>query len=765
MPTILNFVFILSVFVSTYTYTQTADTLSAIERAYLFHSVKKTPIFERHIGAYFNYIGEMVAFSNGEPDYDSIEKKIIADPTLLEINTYELSKSPRGIISELSNKLVVWELNKMLHVRQIKETDFDQFKELFQDFEKILLKTLPSSALENNNGNIIVLPRVYNVLNPNLSLNEKIGQLNAIQNLSPNDELQIIQALFQAVNIYVDKQTQRIFRALGGQFYTIHNVLTRAGEGKTSSDVFNDRQKDESIFWNKGLPKAIGLFAYELQLKQAEHVRQKPKMEAMFYTTTDWETVGENKKTKLHFDVWGYNPDNQIMVVIEKHGKTYPLFSSGKTRFLSPDSTFSGEKTFQQLIDELKNVKIAELTEKIEGKEGYDAQIIYHNEQKNETELKIVKSEKKFSDLGYATITTSKKASHKAKKAKKQAVLRGVGADNWDANPTTKSKKKQKGKSQNTIIDLYQQFEWHKKKIKELEKEKEIAIDLRARYQLQLDQYLQIQGYSWIPYTEKNGLYTFSDSCTFDLYTQDFHFPTTIEKEMFEIRLVAIPDSISAKTAQPVMLHATLLDVQPNEDARINASFIQEVNAKNIFSVENVLLKNEDSIAIRQFFANMLDKEQSLEIEANGCGVGVWNGTQVVKDSPQIPPQYYFEQFEFVHTDIKDKNLWWTEILFFFNSYNRIIVNTFMNKWDEVPNVILNKKLTKIKNKNKLSKEEMLTAQRTANVIKTLRSELISLSGRYLSMQEATTIVKRIDNLYKDINIKVGKTMVSLSYF
>src|SRR5690606_28164649 len=100
----------------------------------------------------------------------------------------------------------------------------------------------------------------------------------------------------------------------------------------------------------------------------------------------------------------------------------YHLFGSGETRFLSPDSTFSSGKTFQSIIHELEFDKIAGITEKIEGKRGYDYWIAHYTEKRDETELKIVKSEKSYSDMGYSPVVTSDKASRKVKKNKKNAI-------------------------------------------------------------------------------------------------------------------------------------------------------------------------------------------------------------------------------------------------------------------------------------------------------------------------------------------------------
>jgi len=739
--------------------------LSSIEGAYLFHSVKKSPILDRHLGAYFEYSGEKTTLPNGKIDYDSIERNMIADPTLLHIDTQQIAKSPRGIVAELANKLALWELNKMLHARQTKDTIFETFADLYQQFEKLVTATLPPIALKNDTQIPTIHPRIYSILNPNLSIDEKIAQLNAIRNISPNDELQIITAIDQSVHHYIEQRTRLIFESLGGKYSTMYNLITAAGEGKNSISAIDNRQKDEKGFWNKGLPQAIGLFGYQMQLLQADHPQKKPTIETSLYTTTDWETVGNHQLTKIHFDVWGYHPENQVMVVLEKHGKSYPLFSSGETRFLSPDSTFSNKRTFQRIIDELEKVKIGNLTEKIDGKDGFDAQINYHREQKDARELQILKSEKKFSDMGYATITTSEKASRKAKKSKKQAVLRGVGADNWDATPTTKSKKKQKGKTQNTIIDLYQQFEWHQIKIKELEKEKQLAIDLRARYQLQLDQYMLIRGLNWMPYTEKNGIYTFSDSCTFNVYTQDFHFPASKKQESFELRTIAIPDSALALHAHQIMLHATLLDAHPYEDARIKASFLQKANPKQLSSIDRLLFKTSDSIEIRSFFNALMETEHDMTIHATGQGIGVWNGVQVIKYVQTIETDDY-QEIDRLDTQQIHSNLWWTDILIHLNNPITLTVNSFINEWDALPNLAKNnKKLVVLQNKYNLSDQELLTAQRSAHVLKKIRDELYALAGRYLSIEDTKTVVARIEKAYKTTKIQIGDTQIDWKSF
>jgi hypothetical protein len=76
-------------------------------------------------------------------------------------------------------------------------------------------------------------------------------------------------------------------------------------------------------------------------------------------------------------------------------------------------------------------------------------------------------------------------------------------------------------------------------------------------------------GYKWAKFEEKDGLYRFEDSSTFDLYTQEFVFPPKKEKEGFEIRLISIPNHSLSKEADEVMLHVSLIDAKPHYSSKI----------------------------------------------------------------------------------------------------------------------------------------------------------------------------------------------------
>lgn len=730
--------------------------LNPEERAYLFHIVKKSPILDQNIGRYFDYQGPEIKFPNGTINYDSVEAVIIYQPDVLVIRHQEIAKSTKGIIAEAANKMAIWELNKMLLAKRIKDVDFQKYQTKYNQFEALLLEKLPSTCLDETGTKPNF--RMDNVLNPGLSLDDKIAQLSSFKGMTREDELLALRAINYAVNSYVEKRTLEIYYALGGEATEFRNVLTAAGDGSLTSGLLDEREKDEKGKWNRGLPKAIGFFPYDVKLSIPKKKKEEPKVISQGYTITDFKTVGNNKTTNLHFDVWGYNSDKQTTVVIEKNGKSYHLFGSGETRFLSPDSTFSKGITFQSIINDLEFRKIGELNEKIEGKKGFDQQIKYTIGKRDETELKIIKSEKNYSDMGYSPVTTSSKPSRKVKKNKKNAVKAGAGADNWDGPPTTYSDKKKRGKEQNDIVSLYGRFEWYKAKIKELEIERQEAIDLRARYQQRLDTYKQLMGHNWMTYTEKDGLYTFQDSTTFDMLTQEFQFQASDVVEGFEVKLIAIPLSTLSDESDEVMLHTSLIDAKPNYNARIQLNLLDQFSSDS-WELTKSLFNKSDSVAVLQFFEAMLDNEKSFSIIARGQGIGKWNGAQTVKDNVPNELNNYPGIGKMDSTFVR---LRLSEVLINIDRGIEMEVNSFT---DPVKSNIKvdNAKMNELKTSYKLSQNDILSAYRTAEILKKFKSEINYLAGLYLTRENAKIVIDRFNREFDKAKVSIGPVSIKLS--
>jgi hypothetical protein len=748
----------LVLFVNLTSFSQGATDFTAEDRAYLFHIVKKSPILDNSIGRYFEYSGPQVRLMNKELNYDSIESYIINNPNSLFIRKGEIEKSPKGIIAEAANKMALWELNKMLLAARMSENDLERYKTQYNQFEAILKSKLPPSAMKSENGNLEIQKKLFAVLNPSLSFNDKAAMLATFNFLTVDDQLTVIEAMNYATNAYVEKRAYEIFLQLGGTANSFKNVLIAAGDGSETSGLLNEREKDENGKWNKGLPKAIGLFPYDAKIIEASK-RNKTALEPNRMPIIDFETVGENKLTQLHFDVWGYNSKKQTTVVIERNGQSYHLFGSNDTRFLSPDSTYSEGKTFQSVINELEKNKVAKLWDKIYGKRGYDYDIETAKRKKDETEKKINEDEHKYSNMTQGTITTSSKVPASVKRAKKKALKKTTGGE-FKAQPKTDSDKKARRKEQTGIIYLYGEYERYKKIIEELEIEKKAAIDLLAIYQRRLDNYKSAMGYHWVDYTEKDGLYTFADSSTFDLYTQEFTFQADSLKTPFEVRLIAIPDGPLSDNADEVMLHVNLVDSKPGFDARVQLNLVDQFES-NKWNLTNQLFQVSDSVSVRQFFEALLDKKLPFEVISRGQGVGKWNGTLVVRATDRTEWNAYQggtdEERMKAKMDSSNLRLRSTQVNIFLNRGILLEVNTFTDpvktnlKSDDES---IQSELTKYH----LSGNDYLSALRTAAVIQKLKAELNVLAGTYLSREDAKIVIDRLNKQLDGVKVSCGPT-------
>lgn len=753
-------------FISFIHFSQDQSSLSPVEKAYFFHIVKKSPILDTNIGRYFEYKGPIIRFGNKDWNYDSIESIIVNNPELLFIRTSEIAKSPKGIISEATNKVALWELNKTLQAKRQGEKELEAYLTQYLRFEEILIAHLPASAFKMENDEKIPHPKLHQLLNPTLSFTDKKELISTYHFLDLENQKLTLDALNTAVNQYVELRAHEYYQLLGGEAIIFKNALVAAGDGSTTTGLLEEREKDEKGKWNKGLPKAVGLFPYQIEIK-AEGDKAKAALSPLRYAVLDFETAGNNRMTNVHCDVWGYNAKKQTTVVLEKNGLTYHLFGSEETRFLTPDSTFSSGTTFQAVINDLEFKQIAKLDEMIHGKKGYDYQIEYNTKKMDETEMEIEKKEKNYSDMGYTPITTKKNSSRKVKKARRKHNKKGGGP--MDYQPTTNSNKKSKRKKQQTIVDLYNRFEFYKRRVAELKIEKQEVIDTRAKYQRRLDYYKQLMGYKWAGFTEKDGFYLFEDSSTFDIYTQEFTFPPTKEKEQFEVKLLSIPANGLSDIADEVMLHVNVVDAKPTFDARVQIH-LEDVFASDKWELKQRLLSDNDSVALRQFFEALMVKKNPFEIYVRGEGMGIWNGTRVVKQTdPKIPelnayPGSSVEERIDAKSDSTFARLRKSEVLINLNRGVFVDINSFTDPVASGLN-ITNEDILEKMNSYKLTKNQILSAYRSHTILLKLKEELNVYAGKYLTRDEAKIVIDKINTEIAKVKIIVGMTSIDLEDF
>ena len=725
--------------------------LNNFERAYLFHVVKKSPILNNEIGRYFDYTGPQILLKDGTENFDSIEMVIMEKPELLLIRTEEISKSAKGILSETANKMALWELNKVLLASRGNEKDLDNYREKYDNYLSYLHDSLPECAFKLEDSIIVLQQKVFNALNPGLSLNDKIANVEALRNCTSTERMQILNAISYAVDKYTSERSFQIFQALGGEATTYINHLLAAGDGSNTAGLLEEREKDERGDWNKGLPKAVGFFPYQLQLIEEDGMSKiLPKQAAVI----GMSTVGGNRETNLHFDVWGYNSEKQTTVVIVKSGVIYPLFGSSETRFLSPDSTFGSGGTLQSIINDLKFSKVGYMQEMIYGKKGFNFYLEEYEKLKAELEVEMNKNEAEYNQLHTTPIYTLKRSTKEMRKERKKLKKDPTYMVENDNQPITISGKSKKGKKQNTLIDLYNQYDAVKATIADLERQKLEATEILTGYLNKLRYYEDLFGTKWAKYTVNDGLYTFEDSTTFDLYTQEFKFPASTIKEAFDVKLIAIPENSLASTSDEIMLHVNLVDAVPNYDARLQIE-LEDVFLSDSWNLDNNLLTPADSVAVLQFFEQMLDKKKAFTLITRGQGVGIWDSCRVIKDKhPLELGSYPDTRMDPNFSRLRKSEVWIEidrEIHMEVNSYTDPVKSNM---------AISDSELLDLMQRYKLSKNDILSAYRTATILNKLKNEFSVLAGSYLSREEAKVVIDRFNNALNKQRISVGATSI-----
>jgi hypothetical protein len=345
------------------------------------------------------------------------------------------------------------------------------------------------------------------------------------------------------------------------------------------------------------------------------------------------------------------------------------------------------------------------------------------------------------------------------KRKKKKALKKSTGGE-FIAQPKTDSGKKTRKKEQEGLVYLYGEYERYKKIIEELEIEKKKAIDLLAIYQRRLDNYKSAMGYHWVDFTEKDGLYTFADSSTFDISTQEFTFKADTLKTPFEVRLIAIPDGPLSDNADEVMLHVNLADSKPGFDARVQLNLVDQFES-NKWELNKPLFQQSDSVSVRQLFEALLDKKLPFSIIARGQGVGKWNGTNVIRATDRTEWNAYMggtdEERQKAKMDSSNVRLRSTQVNVFLNRGILLEINTFTDPVKtnlKAPNESIQTEL----NKYHLSGNDYLSALRTAAVIQKLKTELNVLAGTYLSREEAKIVIDRLNKQLDGVRVSCGPT-------
>jgi hypothetical protein len=741
--------------ISLITKAQVNSILSAEIKSYLFHVVRKSPILERNFGYAFEYFGPNIPMKGGQTNYDSLESIIINEPELLVIRSAEIAKAPKGLILELSNKTAVWMLNKTLNSIQTGKNEIN--KEIFDCYLLIFSENLPKQIERSKNYEAIFDPKRSPIFNSNLSLYDRCVLLGQLGFVLAEEQVQILEAQHKAINETIEKYTLQIFRNLGGKSNEFENYLLAAGDGSYTAGILAERERDDEGNWNKGLPKAIGLFPYDVKVESKEVVPYRMISRTM-------ETCGNEKQTNLHFDVWGYNTTKQTTIVIEKNGYSYHLFGSENTRFLSPDSTFSKGATFQNVINDLHNNTFKELENSLKGKNGYNEQVTTLQKSLEEVYVLIQQKEAEYGEHTKQNYHTPKHLTRKDQKFKKENSFGGP----INQTPNTKSKRKARNRRQTELVDLYLEYEAIESELNSLVEERAPVLKEYQDKKGILDNYKRQMGLKWVNFTEVDGLYIFDDSTTFDIKTQEFIFPASDKQETFEIRLIAIPEDLVGENADEVMMHVSKVDIEPFYDADIKIEF-KDLFESDAYTLSKTIFQGKDSTLLKKFFQQIDNTQLTFIFEINGNGVGKWENGSLIKDFEAIELPNYpgktTEEMKIARADSLFASLRKTNL---FMKVDRLIYFRIDSYTDPVISNLVVKNHNKIQElitSGKITKNDALSAFRSVAVMNQLKLELNINASKYLSQEKAKKLIDQLNSSIEKSRVKVGNEVLRYKDF
>lgn len=671
------------------------------------------------------------------------------------IRSAEIAKAPKGLILELSNKTAVWMLNKTLNSIQTGKNEINQ--EILDNYLRVFAENLSKQIERSKNYEAIFDPKRSPIFNSNLSLYDRCVLLGQLGFVSPQDQVQILEAQHRAINETIEKYTLQIFRNLGGKSNEFENYLLAAGDGSYTAGILSERERDDDGNWNKGLPKAIGLFPYDLKVENKEVIPYRMISRTM-------ETCGNGKQTNLHFDVWGYNTTKQTTIVIEKNGFTYHLFGSEQTRFLSPDSNFSKGSTFQKVINDLHSNTFKELETSLKGKNGYNEQINTHQKSLEEVYILIQGKEAEYGEHSKQNYRTPNHLTRKDRKFKKENSNGGP----INQTPNTKSKRKARQRKQTELVDLFLEYETIEAELNSLIEERAPILKEWQNKKAILDDYKRQMGLKWVDFTEIDGLYIFDDSTTFDIKTQEFIFPTSDKKESFEIRLIAIPEDLVGENADEVMLHVSKVDIEPFYDADIKIEF-KDLFESDAFSLSKTIFQEKDSSLLKKFFQQIDNSQLSFNFEINGNGVGKWENGALVKNWEAIELSNYpgktAQEIKMARADSSFASLRKTNL---FIKVDRLIYFRIDSYTDPVVSNLVLKNHSKIQElitSGKITKNDALSAFRSVAVMNQLKLELNINASKYLSQEKAKKLIDQLNSSIEKGRVKVGNEVLRCKDF
>ncbi len=732
--------------------------LTPEERAYMYHVVEKSPVLKRNMGDLFHYRGDTVYYKfklkggkyDSIIDFDSIEQKIIYEPSLLTINSYEFATIENGILAELSSKLALQSLYRELKRRNEQKIE-GMSNRVYTNFLYHLTSNLPAKATRYRNEKEEPIPLVIDLLDPNLSFYERASSLSQVQSFNQAEQQQVMDAIFSATQIYIQDKGEEYFSKIGGRgdFYSF---LLAAGDGSSTSGLLNERELARTGKHKIGKPKGIGLFTYETRF--ITHKGNYQTLSPNQSVQTEFSTIDGSEITNLHLNMWGFNKQLQTTVVIRHKDSVYLLYASKISKELSPDTTFGKGSTIHSIIYKLEHKSIPDLDEEINGKEGLKFKL---EEAKKAKQLNLIKIKETEIALKGGT-----QKNHKLKK-KNKVVTRQNGQEHVH-------------KSRGKIKTLQRKYAYLINRQAQIEKIQASAdAELREeeeRLQRFRSRLLELKGFIdgvQLQYNRFGYVYTFADGCTFNSFTQNFKIPDSLKMKDFSVRLVTIGPDAMSKRVDEIQLLTNVTTGKP-EDLQVhnfNLSF-NDVFDTDSYRIKKLNTKETDRFELSKLMYEALITDKDLLFDLKGNGVGKKVGDSIVVSTDKELKNYPGETKEEQQTN--KQNLEFKELrktMLSMQETSEAVVLKIESFTDPVQSNFSKKNITvqPLKEKYKLTENQLLSAFRTYAVFEKFYGELLRSVYFHYSGKEREKLLDLLQKKFEKGFILVNNKKIPLKEF
>lgn len=631
------------------------DDFDGEEKAFFYNITRRTEILKPELLHLFEFTDSIPYINDTLPNYKYVEREIVKDPSKLLLHSDQMARKPDGLVSDLATHFALWELDAVLKFRNSDEEMHKNLKPRLKVFERYVLEKIPQSGVQKlSDGDFVVRKAIRGYYEPGLQTGDKMAAL-ANSGFSMSDQMLIVNSITRAEEKYIRERSYEIYELLGGVTEDYKNYISAAGDGSG----FSSLEGGKFTPYNRLLPDDKGLFRFVVQKKikkktfeETHAKRPKPDVDYLSVQSVrsqEFRTRGD-RSTAIHFDVYGYHPERQTTVAIQKGGSSYILYGNNDNRLLSPDSTYGEGTTYWRLLWELEFVHIAELNEALYGKRGYEYWIDNYEKRILKTRMLIKKTEYKLNELRHKP-----EGKPKIKKKKRKKKDLGKSDQSGTGHPTSALSKNDKKKNieQNRLNHLNTLLQNQLQKLEELKLAMEKAYFLLQDYKTLLDQMQKNLGYLFMQYEQDGDIFTFQDGTVFNYATQDFTFSANNRMESFSIYHIAFGKTVFASSIDESFIHMQLSSVDPKKKYTYE-KIVAETGS-------TVALSKSDSIQLMEIFRMILDKELAINLNVYAGGIMGKDSAGYFRDSALVAVPYS-EDNESVYAAWKYRATWDSEI-------------------------------------------------------------------------------------------------------